>query len=181
MKVRLYILLISVMLFLSSCAGINKNTTSRSDNANDIQKKRSLAQAENHIIDYSSDSLECIEPKGLAEELVMRIVMSRRSSFTACIERWTPYQDTPSEAFYELYITPEGKVGYMKVRFSKAPNASNDCIVSQFKKMRFPKATNGNFTVYHIKIESGPSEAKIGLPLPYLYNCRTKGQEEMAD
>ena len=94
--------------------------------------------------------------EGLSQKQVMTVVKKYVGKIQSCYERaLLSAPGISGRVEYEWYILPSGKVRWAKVKKSAASQADvlNNCVVQVFRKMRFPKAKNGETT-----------QASIGFP-----------------
>jgi hypothetical protein len=102
------------------------------------------------------DSNSMPASQGLPNETVMLVVNRHLSEIQRCYER-ALFEDSTlaGRVEYEWNISPSGQVTSVRVVSSQMARSDqlNNCVMGVFKKMSFPKSTNGQ-----------PTIAKIGFP-----------------
>ncbi len=96
--------------------------------------------------------------EGLSRKIVMDIVKKHLSKIQRCYELSLMKQpNLAGRVEYEWLITASGKVQNVKVKKSNVGkgDALNGCVFSVFKKMKFPKAKNGESTLPSIGFPFG--------------------------
>ncbi|MBT4761123.1 MAG: AgmX/PglI C-terminal domain-containing protein [Bdellovibrionaceae bacterium] len=96
--------------------------------------------------------------EGLSQKQVMTVVRKNVGKISSCYER--ALLNNPSlggRIEYEWKIKPSGKVSWAKVKKSSVQRSDelNNCVLKVFKRMRFPKAKNGEATQPNIGFPFG--------------------------
>jgi hypothetical protein len=102
------------------------------------------------------DSSKLSATQGLSNDVVMAVVNRFLPDIQRCYERALFDDSTLAGRIeYEWVIDPSGQVTSARVVSSQMARADslNNCVLGVFKKMQFPKSTNGQ-----------PTIAKIGFP-----------------
>lgn len=116
--------------------------------------QRGVAAAVVGVPKMSADSVK--PNNGLTNDVVMQVVNRYLGDIQRCYER-ALFQDPTiaGRVEYEWNIDPSGKVTSVRVVSSQIAKGDklNECVMGVFRKMSFPKSTNGQ-----------PTVAKIGFP-----------------
>lgn len=95
---------------------------------------------------------------GLSQEEVMKVVNQHLHEIQRCYERSLfKNPDLVGRGEYEWFISPNGDVTQVRVVSSTLVNGDelHNCVMSVFKKMKFPKSTNGQPTIASVAFPFG--------------------------
>lgn len=98
------------------------------------------------------------DTEGLSQKEVMDVVKKHAGKISSCYERsLLSNPGLSGKIEYEWKIKPSGQVSWAKVKKSDIQNSSelNNCVIAVFKKMKFPKAKNGESTQPNIGLPFG--------------------------